>query len=89
MKKHIQIFGLFPMLVFSSVSLHADEPGHEPALAGAATTSWLSLQADGAMASSNPQSVSKAYQDKAAVRFMKTLDQEVPSANLNQSFSTK
>ncbi len=89
MKTHIQIFWLLPMLVLSSALLHADELGREPALAGAATTSWLSLQADGAMASSNPQSVSKAYQDKAALRFIKTLDQEVPAANLSQSFSTK
>ena len=85
MKTNASIFWLFPLLALASASIYADEP----ALAGSATTSWLSLQVEGSMASPNPQSVSKAYQDKAAQRFLKTLDQEVPAANLNQSFSTK
>lgn len=84
MKTIAQAFWLCSVLL-TSVTLHAGEP----ALPGAATSSWLSLQSEGGMASSNPQTVSKAYQDKAALRFMKTLEQEIPAANLAKNFSTK
>lgn len=54
---------------------------------GDTTQSLLSLQADGAQQSSNPQALSGAYREKAAARFLKTLEQPVPPVQFDTSFS--
>lgn len=64
------------------------EPDTRP-LAGAATEAYLSLQASGAQGSAKPQSVSGAYRERAAARFLKTLDQEVPPVKIDSGFKSK
>lgn len=60
---------------------------HRP-LPGADTDAWLSLQTGGAAASTNPQPVSMAYRERAAARFMKTLDQEIPVVKSDSGFKS-
>lgn len=50
-------------------------------LPGQEVESLLEIQRNGDMQSSLPQSVSSAYHEKAAQRFMKTLDQAIPAAS--------
>lgn len=64
------------------------EPDTRP-LAGAATEAYLTLQASGAQGSAKPQSVSGAYRERAAARFLKTLDQEVPPVKIDSGFKSK
>ena len=64
------------------------EPDTRP-LAGAATEAFLTLQASGAQGSAKPQSVSGAYRERAAARFLKTLDQDVPPVKLDSGFKSK
>lgn len=67
--------------VLIAVSSHAAVivPGH-------ASDSLLQIQSTGQQASENPQAMSGAYREKAAARFLKTLEQEVPPVELGGSF---
>ena len=61
--------------------------GHAVAVApGHVSDVLLQIQSTGQQASENPQAMSGAYREKAAARFLKTLDQEVPPVELGGSF---
>lgn len=53
-------------------------------LAGQETETWLILQREGAQASPYAQSLPAAYHERAAQRFMKTLDQPIPATSMAQ-----
>lgn len=53
-------------------------------LAGQDTETWLTLQREGVQASLHSQSLPAAYHERAAQRFMKTLDQAIPATSMAQ-----
>ncbi len=57
-------------------------------LPGDDSSAWLSLQASGVQASGNPQPVSMTYRERAARRFMKTLDQDIPVMKSDSGFKS-
>lgn len=71
----------FAPAILIAVSGHAAVvvPGH-------ASDALLQIQSTGQQASENPQAMSGAYREKAAARFLKTLEQEVPPVELGGSF---
>jgi len=86
MRKTVFMCAMFSMM---PVAVNAEETIEESGgqagsesvlpLPGAEVEQWLAMQRNGDQQSELPQSVSPAYHEKAAQRFMKTLDQAIPA----------